>query len=147
LSPINGAEGRAIVRENASIVDSLLREPANGTGKKGNGRGLLLIGQDLNVSQSSGIVDGDMDLFVTSATEAALPSITGDPVADPLKPSQLFCDINHVTKPLPLVTDNWLSRLQIFESVQTQPVHHTTNSRQGRMKRLGDASERAALVA
>ena len=122
-------------------MHSLLRKPANSTGMKSNGRGPLLISQHFNVSQSGSVVDGEMHLLVPNATGTALPSIASDPVANTIE-SGLFCvHMNHVTRLLPLVADDWFFGLQIFESAQSQPVYHTANSRQGRLECLGVPAE------
>ncbi len=131
-----------------TTVDSLLRKPGKGTSKTANGRGPLLISQHFNASQSGGVVDGDRHPFEPNATGAALRSIASDPVADTIESGQLFCvDMDHVTRSLLLVADDWFLGLQIFETAQPQPVHHTANSRQGGLERLGDPAECAALVA
>lgn len=64
LSPVAGAVGGAVVREDPSACDPLLREPADCPGQEPNGRRSLLVGEHLDVGQAGGVIDGDVYFLV-----------------------------------------------------------------------------------
>ena len=68
FSPVIGAVGGAVVREDPSAGDPLLREPADCAGQETNSRRPLLVGEHLDVGQAGGVVDGDVHLFVAGAS-------------------------------------------------------------------------------
>ncbi len=74
-------------------------EPSHSPAHKANGRGLLLVRQNLDVGQASGVVDGHVDTFVADASRAALLPVTGDAVTDLAKAGLLFdIDVDQVAK-------------------------------------------------
>jgi hypothetical protein len=53
-----GAVGGAVVREHPPALNPLTAKPSHSPDQEANRGGLVLIGKDLSVSQSGGIVDG-----------------------------------------------------------------------------------------
>lgn len=81
-----GDVGGAVVAHHAAARPAPANEPGNGTAEKADHRWLLLIRQHLEVRQSGGVVDGDMDLVVADLVGAPQLAITGDAVAHLLEP-------------------------------------------------------------
>jgi len=102
----------------------------------------------LNLSQSHGIVNGHMNVFITLTTGGALASISGNPLTDAIKAGELFgVNVVHGTWPCPLVATHRLCGLQVLEPVETQGLDHPANGGKRRRQNLGHSSERAALMA
>jgi len=75
----------------------LSAQPNHGSDQKADSGGLFLIRQDLGIGKPCRIVDGDVSFFVARTGRAAKPPISRDPVADAVKPSQLFdLDMDHI---------------------------------------------------
>ena len=74
--------------------------------------------------------------------------ISRDPVADAVKPSQLFdVDMDHVAGLVPLVPTHWHRWLQVFESTQAHGLEGSPHGGERCHQQSGDASEGAALMA
>ena len=139
---------RTVIRENPLAADSLAIEPGHGPQQKAHRGCLLLVRQHFDVSQSCGIIDSHMSFLLTGTTATAEPSISGDPVTNPLKAGELFgVDVDHVAWPCPLVATYRLDRLQILEPAETQGLEHPANGRKRCPQHPGHSSERAALMA
>lgn len=125
----------------------MLAEPANGPRQEVDRGDHLILGQHLHVRQASGVIHSHMELLVASTTGADLTAVAGDPVTDPLKPSQLLgVDMDHVARLLPLVALNRKLGLQVPQRAKAKRLHHPSHGRQGSSKGLGDPPEVAALV-
>jgi hypothetical protein len=79
---------RPVVAHHPAALDPLAFDPSDGTAEKANYRWLLLVCQNLDVGQSRGVIDGDMDLVLANASGAALLPIAGDAVPHLPEPSQ-----------------------------------------------------------
>jgi hypothetical protein len=100
------------VREDPAAGHPLFAEPPHRTHQEANGCALLLVGQDLDVGQSGGVIHRDVHLLAAGSRRATLLAISSDAMAHPLKTGQLLLlrrslrlgvDMNHVPRLLPLV--------------------------------------------
>jgi len=133
--------------EHPPAADALSNEPDHGPQQKAHRGCLLLIRQQLDVSQSRGVVDGHMSFLVAGTMGAAKPAITGDPVTDPFKASQLFgVDVDHVAGLCPLVAAHRLCRLQVLEPAKPYGLEHPANGGERSCQHPGNTTEGAALM-
>jgi hypothetical protein len=143
-----GAVGAAVVREHPPALNPLTVKPGHSPDQEANRGGLLLIRQDLGVSQAGGIVDGHMGFFVARTSRAANAPIASDPVPDAIKPGQLFdVDVDHVARLRPLVSPYRHWWLQLFKAAQAKGFEGATDSGERQGQQACDATEGAALMA
>jgi hypothetical protein len=94
-------------------------EPSDQPSKEGDSGWGSFVSQDFRISQTGGIVDGDVDELPTG-TSSALPAVTGDAVADDLDAAQLLgVDVDELSRVVSLIAANGLFGIQVLELRQT----------------------------
>jgi hypothetical protein len=142
-----GDIGGAVVAHHPLGIDSLAVEPGNGPAEQADDRWLLLIRQHLGIGETSGVINGHVDLVVTGAIGATLLAVAGDPVPHLAEPGQsLDVDVNQVTGPLPFVALHRRFGLQIPLASETQAAKSPGESGEGSPEQAGDVPKMQTLV-
>jgi hypothetical protein len=102
----------AVVGHDGLDMDAAVVEPTERASEEAGGGRRSLIGEDLGVGHSSGVVDGDMDELPTDA--AGLDRVISmDTVADPADAAQLLdIDMDQLARPLLLVANDGFFELE-----------------------------------
>src|SRR5216683_5210600 len=111
----------AVVGHDAGDFDAVTGVPGDEASEEGgSGRGSF-VSQNLGVSQSGGIVDGDVNELPAGAS-AALPAVAGDTVADDLNAAQLLgVDMYELAGLVSLVAADGFCRVEVLEPGEALP--------------------------
>jgi hypothetical protein len=117
-----------VIRHDRLDGDAAALEPTDGTPEEAGGAGGSLIGKDLRVRHSSGVVDGDMDEFPAD-TSCLDRMVSVDTMTDAADPTQLLdVHVDQFTRPIFLVSEDGLFGLeaaQAREAVPSQDAGHS----------------------
>jgi len=113
----------AVIRQQALDTNSSGGEPGNRSSQEGGRARCSLIFQNLRVSETGSVIDGNVDELPTD-TSSALDSVSGDAMADPTDPAELLdVEVKELTGMLTLVASDgllWVQSLEPGESVAGQ---------------------------
>jgi len=128
----------AVVGHDAGDFDAVTGVPGDEASEEGgSGRGSF-VSQNLGVSQSGGIVDGDVNELPAGAS-AALPAVAGDTVADDLNAAQLLgVDMYELAGLVSLVAADGFCRVEVLEPGETLPSQDAGHRGRARADANGD---------
>ncbi len=130
-------------------------EPGHSPGQEADRCRLLLVRQHFHVGQSCGVVDLNVHTVVADAGRAALLTVAGDAVADPVKAGQLpllrrslrlDVDVDQAARGLVLVALHWRFGLQIPQLPEPQAVQSSGHAGEGSRQPAGDVAHVQALM-
>jgi hypothetical protein len=114
-----GDVARAVVGHDAGDCDAVAGVPGDEASKEGGSGWGSFISEDLRISKSGGIVDGDVDELPAGAP-AVLPAVAGDAMADDLNATQLLgVDMDELAGMVSLVAADRFFRIQVLEPRET----------------------------
>jgi hypothetical protein len=119
--------------------------PRQGAPEKGRDGHALLIGQDLDVGQAGGVIDGHVDILPADAADAAA-AITRDAMPDPTDSTQ-FLDVQMHQRagPLPLVAADGLGGLEGAQAIRPVALEYASDGRPTEPQGAGDLGAGPAL--
>jgi hypothetical protein len=109
----------AVVGHDAGDGDAVGAVPGDQSSKEGNRCWRPFVGKDFGISETGGVVDGDVN-ELPPGTAAALPAIAGDAVADDLDAAQLLdIDVDELSGTVSLVTADGFLGVEVLEPRET----------------------------
>jgi hypothetical protein len=107
---------RAVIRHDGLDPNALALEPGHAASKEGNRRGGSLIGEHLGVSQTRGVIDGDVDELPADTSDPS-GAVSVDAMAHATDPAELFdVDMDELSGTFSLVADDRLFGIEVLES-------------------------------
>ncbi len=95
-----------VVTHIPTAVDSRAVEPGSSTAEKADHYCLLLISENLDISQPPGVINREMNLVVANAVGASFLPVSRDPMPPFAEAGQLFdTDMDQITRMFPLVAE------------------------------------------
>jgi hypothetical protein len=106
----------AVVRHDGLDSNALALEPGHGAFQEGDRGGGSLIGQDLGISQTGSVIDGNVDELPSDAADTSR-AVTVDAMADAADPTQLLdVDVDELSGVFSLVAHDGFFGIEVFES-------------------------------
>jgi hypothetical protein len=110
--------------------------------KKLDAAGGALIGENLRIGETAGIVDGDMDELPTGSANR-VSAVAGVAVTDPTDASELLdIEVDELSGPILLVSSRGFLRVQILQTRKTGSAQQTSHRRWAKTQSLGDLGSR-----
>src|SRR5712691_2935723 len=142
-----GEVAGAVVGHKAADPDAVAAKPGQGAPEKPHARDALLIGQDLDVGQPGGIIDGHVHELPADAAHPAA-AIARDAVPDAPDPAELLdVDMYEAAGAAVLVPHHGRGRLEAAQPRQPQPAQIPGDGGRTESQGLGDLGARPALPA
>jgi hypothetical protein len=128
----------AVVGHDAGDFDSVAGVPGDEASKEGgSGRGSF-VSQDFGVSQTGGVIDGDVN-ELPAGSSTALPAVACDAVADDLDAAQLLgVDMDELSGMVSLVAADGFFRVEVLEPRKTLADQYAGNRGRARADARGD---------
>src|SRR5262245_52193295 len=140
-----GAVARAVVRHEPPDADAMAPKPGEGAPEKAHARDPVLIGQDLDVGQPGGIIDGHVHELPADAPHATA-AVASDAMprgGDP--PEFLDGEVEESARPTVLVPYDGRRRRQVAQARQTQPPQIAGDGGRAESQGAGDLGARPLL--
>src|SRR5262245_35528972 len=132
-----GAVGGTVVAHDLLDADPAVREPEDRPLEEPDGGRGPFVGEDLDVGQTSGVVDRDVDGLPAGATVVAARASAPGPVARPVEPAEfLDIDMHQLAGVAAAVPVGRLGWPELEEAVQPQAAQNRTH-RRGRHRQGG----------
>jgi hypothetical protein len=117
----------AVVGHDAGDFDAVVGVPGDQPSKEGGSGWGSFVSQDFGISQTGGIVDGNVN-ELPAGSSTALPAVACDAVADDLDAAQLLgVDMDELSRMVSLVSADGLLRVEVFEPRKTLPGQDAGN--------------------
>jgi hypothetical protein len=128
----------AVVGHDASDSDAVAGVPSDESSKEGGSGGGSFVSQDFGISQTGGVVDGNVN-ELPAGSPAALPAVASDAVADDLDAAQLLgVDMDELSGTVSLVAADGFFRVEILEPRETHPGQDAGHRGRTRADSRGD---------
>ena len=140
-----GAVARAVVCHEPPDTDAMAPKPGEGAPEKAHARDPVLIGQDLDVGQAGGIIDGHVHELPADAPHAAA-AVARDAVPNAADPPE-FLDVNvhESSRSTVLVPYDGRRRRQVAHARQTQPPQISGDGGRAEIQSASDLGARPVL--
>ncbi len=146
-----GSVGAAVVGDQSLGGDAVVGEVLNGAAQKGDGGGRFLVGENFDVGQAGGVVDGDVHVLPAAAAAAdtfgvgaaargpALPGMAGEAVSGAVVDAAelLDVDVDQLPGSSSLVALGGL-QAQPTQPTQPDPGQDPRHGRERHIEALGD---------
>jgi hypothetical protein len=128
----------AVVGHDAGDFDSETGVPGDESSKEGGSGWGSFVSQDFGVSQTGGVIDGDVN-ELPAGSSTALPAVACDAVADDLDAAQLLgVDMDELSRMVSLVAADGFLRVEVLEPRKTLADQDAGNRGRARADARGD---------